>query len=82
VAPPNEPGERLEVTGVVYAADGRTSDGHGTRIFEIVFEDDPFVGPQIRAEAGRPGSIYALQRVQRGSDGMGRLAQDVVLPDR
>jgi protocatechuate 3,4-dioxygenase beta subunit len=149
VAPASEPGERLEVNGIVYAADGRTpvagaslyvyqtdargyyrpddamgnrnprlmallrtdgqgrysyrtirpgsypgtrvpkhihyevtADGHGTRILEIVFEDDPFVSPQIRTEADRPGSIYALQRVQRGPNGVGRVAQDVVLPDR
>jgi protocatechuate 3,4-dioxygenase, beta subunit len=149
VAPPSEPGERLEVRGVVYAADGRTpvprasvyvyhtdargyyrpddamgnrnprlmallrtdgqgrysyrtirpgsypgtrvpkhihyevtADGHGTRIFEIVFEDDPFLTREIRAEAARPGSVYALQAVRRGPGGVGRLTQDVVLPDR
>ena len=147
VAPPNEPGERLEVSGVVYAADGRTpvtsasvyvyqtdargyyrpddamgnrnprlmallrtdgqgrysyrtirpgsypgtrvpkhihyevtADGHGTRIFEIVFEDDPFLSRQIRTDAARPGSMYALQAVRRGPGGVGRLTQDVVLP--
>ena len=149
VAPPGEPGERLEVSGLVYAADGRTpvtgasvyvyqtdargyyrsddamgnrnprlmallrtdgkgrysyrtirpgsypgtrvprhihyevtAEGHGTRIFEIVFEDDPFLSRQIRADAARPGSIYALQPVRRGPGGVGRLTQDVVLPDR
>ena len=149
VAPPSESGERLEVSGVVYAADGRTpvttasvyvyqtdargyyrpddamgnrnprlkallrtdgqgrysyrtirpgsypgtrvpqhihyevsADGHGTRIFEIVFEDDPFVSQQIRADAARPGSSYALHSVQRGPGGVGRVTQDVVLPDR
>jgi protocatechuate 3,4-dioxygenase beta subunit len=149
VAPPGEPGERLEVSGVVYAADGRTpvarasvyvyqtdtrgyyrpddamgnreprlmallrtdgqgrysyrtirpgsypgtrvpkhihyevtADGHGTRIFEIVFDDDPFVSPQIRTDAARPGSVYALQRVQKEPDGAGRVRQDVVLPGR
>ena len=147
VAPPSEPGERLEVSGVVYAADGRTpvprasvyvyhtdargyyrpddamgnrnprlmallrtdgqgrysyrtirpgsypgtrvpkhihyevTDGHGTRIFEIVFEDDPFLTREIRAEAARSGSVYALQMVRRGPGGVGRVAQDVVLPD-
>ena len=147
VAPAGEPGERLEVKGVVYAADSRTpvaaasvyvyqtdargyykpddamgnrdprlrallrtdaqgrysyrtirpgsypgtrvpkhihyevtADGHGTRIFEIVFEDDPFVTPQIREDAGRSGSIYALRVVERGPDGVGRVTQDVVLP--
>jgi len=146
VAPPNESGERLEVSGVVYAADGRTpvtgasvyvyqtdargyyrpddamgnrnprlmallrtdgqgrysyrtirpgsypgtrvpehihyevtADGHGTRVFEIVFEDDPFLSQQIRAAAARPGSAYALQSVQRGPGGVGRVTQDVVL---
>lgn len=148
VAPPNESGERLEVSGVVYAADGRTpvtsasvyvyqtdargyyrpddamgnrnprlmallrtdgqgrysrtirpgsypgtrvprhihyevtASGHGTRIFEIVFEDDPFLSRQVRADAARPGSIYALQSVQRGPRGVGRLTQNVVLPAR
>ena len=149
VAPPGEPGERLEVSGVVYAADGRTpvtgasvyvyqtdargyygpddpmanrnprlkallrtdgqgrysyrtirpgsypgtrvprhihyeatAGGHGTRIFEIVFDDDPFVSPQVRADAARPGSMYALPRVQKGPGGVGRLTQDVVLPER
>jgi protocatechuate 3,4-dioxygenase beta subunit len=148
VAPPGEPGERLEVSGVVYAADGRTpvagasvyvyqtdargyyrpddamgnrnprlmallrtdaqgrysyrtvrpgsypgtrvpkhihyevtAEGHGTRIFEIVFDDDPFVTDQIRADAARAGSVYALPRVQKGS-GAARLTQDVVLPER
>jgi protocatechuate 3,4-dioxygenase beta subunit len=148
VAPPSESGERLEVSGVVYAADGRTpvtgasvyvyqtdargyyrpddamgnrnprlmallrtdghsrysyrtirpgsypgtrvprhihyevtAEGHGTRVFEIVFEDDPFVSRQIRADAARPASSYALQSVPKGPDGVGRVAQDVVLPD-
>lgn len=147
VAPPGESGERLEVSGVVYAADGRTpvtaasvyvyqtdargyywpddargnrnprliallrtdgqgrysyrtirpgsypgtrvpqhihyevtADGHSTRVFEIVFEDDPFVSQQIRADAARPGSAYALQSVRRGPGGVGRVTQDVVLP--
>jgi hypothetical protein len=56
--------------------------GHGTRIFEIVFEDDPFVSPQIRADAARPGSVYALQRVQWRTGGAARVRQDVVLPAR
>jgi protocatechuate 3,4-dioxygenase beta subunit len=146
VAAPAEPGERLEVTGTVYAADGRTpvagasvyvyqtdargyyrpddamgnrdprlfallrtdargrysfrtvrpgsypatrvpqhihyevaAPGHGTRIFEIVFEDDPYVGERVRAEAARPGSFYSLRPVRLGAGGIGRVEQDVVL---
>jgi protocatechuate 3,4-dioxygenase beta subunit len=147
VAPPSEPGDRLEVSGVVYASDGRTpvarasvyvyqtdargyyrpddamgnrdprlkvllrtdaqgrygyrtvrpgsypgtrvprhihyevaADGHGTRIFEIVFDDDPFVTAQIREDAARPASIYAVRRVEPAPAGGGRVVQDVVLP--
>jgi len=148
VAPPAEPGERFEVSGAVYAADGRTpiagasvyvyqtdargyyrpddamgnrnprlhallrtdargryqyltirpgsypgtrvprhihyevtAPGHGTRVFEIVFDDDPLVTPRIRGEASRPGAFYALGVVQGGPGGRRRLTQDVVLPE-
>ncbi len=148
VAPPSEPGERLVVSGTVYAADGRTpvagaslyvyqtdarghyrlddpmgnqsprlfallrSDargsysyrtirpasypgtrvvqhihyevtaaGHGTRIFEIVFEDDPVMTDDVRRRAAEPGSIYSLKKVEPARDA-GRVVQDVVLPGR
>ncbi len=146
VAPASEPGSRLEVSGVVYASDGKTpvasasvyvyqtdargyyrpddamgnrdprlkallrtdgqgrysyrtirpgsypnsrvpqhihyevtAEGQGTRIFEIVFEDDPFMTAKMRQDAAQPGSIYALQRVTPGAAGVGRITQDVVL---
>jgi protocatechuate 3,4-dioxygenase beta subunit len=148
VAPAGEPGQRLEVSGTVYAAEGHapitgasvyvyqtdargyyrpdeamgnrdprlmalmrtdgqgryayrtirpgsypgrrvpqhihyevTADGHGTRIFEIVFDDDPFVTAEIREQAAHPDSGYALQRVAPGPGGVGRVVQDVVLPN-
>ena len=147
VAGPAEPGDRLEVSGTVYAADGRTpvpgaslyvyqtdargyyrpddamgnrdprlrallrsdargryayrtirpgsypgtrvpkhihyevaAPGHGARIFEIVFDDDPFVGAEVRASAAQPNSFHSLRAVKRGGDGVGRIVQDVVLP--
>ena len=55
-----------------------TADGHGTRISEIVFEDDPVMNLRIRDEAACPGSFYALQKVT-GPGGVGRVTQDVVL---
>lgn len=147
VAPAGEPGERLEVSGTVFAADGRTpiagssvyvyqtdargyyrpddamanrnprlmallrtdargrysyrtvrpgsypgtrvpqhihyevkAPGHGTRIFEIVFEDDPYLTADVRAAAARPASFYSLRAIERGAAGAGRVTQDVVLP--
>ena len=129
VASPGEAGERLEVSGVVYAADGRTpvprasvyvyqtdargyyrpddamgnrnprlmallrtdgqgrysyrtirpgsypgtrvpkhihyevtADGHGTRIFEIVFEDDPFVSRRSARTPPGPGRSTRCNR--------------------
>lgn len=146
VAPAGEPGERLEVKGVVYAADGRTpvpgaslyvyqtdasgryrpddamgnrdprlmlllrsdaagryafrtvrpgsypgtrvpqhihyevaASGHATRIFEIVFEQDPLVTDEIRSRAAQPGSIYSIRSIAPGPGGVGSLTQDVVL---
>jgi protocatechuate 3,4-dioxygenase beta subunit len=146
VAPAGEPGERLEVKGVVYAADGRTpaakaslyvyqtdarghyrpddamgnqnprlmlllradaagrysfrtirpgsypgtrvpqhihyevgAPGHATRIFEIVFEQDPLVTDEIRSQAAQPGSIFSIRRIEAGPGGVGQVTQDVVL---
>jgi protocatechuate 3,4-dioxygenase beta subunit len=146
VAPAAEPGERLEVKGVVYAADGRTpvpkasvyvyqtdakglyrpddpmgnrnprlmallrtdstgrysyrtirpasypgtnvpqhihyevaAPGHGTRIFEIVFDQDPLVTAEIRRDATQPESMYSVRRIEKGPGGVGQVTQDVVL---
>jgi protocatechuate 3,4-dioxygenase beta subunit len=146
VAPAIEPGDRLEVKGVVYAADGRTpvpkasvyvyqtdakgyyrpddamgnrnprlmallrtdaagrysfrtirpgsypgtrvpqhihyevgAAGQGSRIFEIIFEQDPNVTAEIRKQAAEPGTIYSLRRIESGAGGVGQVTQDVVL---
>ena len=49
-------------------------------VYQIVFEDDPFVTEEIRKEAAGPGSIYALRKVEPVPGGGGRVVQDVVLP--
>jgi protocatechuate 3,4-dioxygenase beta subunit len=59
------------------------AEGHGTRIFEIVFDDDPNVTEEVRRDAANPGSIYALRKVEAApAGGPGRVVQDVVLPPR
>jgi len=55
------------------------ADGHGSRIFEVMFEDDPFVTDDVRHRASRPGSAVALRRVEPGEGGVGRVLHDVVL---
>ena len=146
MASPGEAGERLEVSGVVYAAHGRTpiprasvyvyqtdargyyrpddamgnrnprlmallrtdgqgrysygtirpgsypgtrvpqhihyevaAPGHATRIFEIVFEQDPLVTADVRSRAKEPGSIFSIRPIVANPGGAGQVTQDVVL---
>ena len=73
VAPPSESGERLEVSGVVYAADGRTPV---TAASVYVYQTDA-------RGYYRPDDARGNRRsVQKGPGGVGRVTQDVVLPDR
>lgn len=58
------------------------AEGHGPRLFEIVFDDDPLVTDEIRRRAAQPGSIYSLRRVEKGPAGESRVVQDVVLGPR
>jgi protocatechuate 3,4-dioxygenase beta subunit len=58
------------------------ADGHDTRIFEIVFDDDPLVTEEIRSNAARPGSVYSVRRVEARPSGVGLVVQDVVLDAR
>jgi protocatechuate 3,4-dioxygenase beta subunit len=56
-----------------------TAAGHGTRIFEIVFDQDPLVTAEIRRQATQADSIYSIRRIEKGTSGVGQLTQDVVL---
>ena len=56
-----------------------TAPGRRARVFEIVFEDDPFLTAEVRRAAARPGSFYSLRAVRRGPDGVDRVQQDVQL---
>lgn len=56
-----------------------TAPGHQRRVFEIVFAGDPFVTPNIEAQARRPGSIYSLQHLQKDAHNLWTCVQDVTL---
>jgi len=55
------------------------ASGQGSRIFEIIFAQDPNVTAEIRKQAVEPGSIYSLRRIEPGASGVGLVTQDVVL---
>lgn len=52
--------------------------GCATRVFEIVFEDDPLLTDDLRALGRQEGTAFSLRPVERGADGL-RVRQDVRL---
>ncbi|MGH7470168.1 MAG: hypothetical protein ACRENP_19655 [Longimicrobiales bacterium] len=43
--------------------------GFTQRIFEIVFDDDPFVNERVRTEAARANSVFSICRPEREDQG-------------
>ncbi len=46
-----------------------TAPGYRERVFEIVFEGDPFINDRIRDDAKREDSAFSIRQLERGSDG-------------
>jgi protocatechuate 3,4-dioxygenase beta subunit len=55
-----------------------TSPGYKERVFEIVFNDDPFVDSRIRAEAAREESGFSIRSLER-KNGILYCTQDIRL---
>jgi protocatechuate 3,4-dioxygenase, beta subunit len=53
--------------------------GYKERVFEIVFEGDPFIDDRIRAEAAKEGSAFSLRPLKRDQQGVWHCSQDVSL---
>jgi len=51
--------------------------GYKERIFEIVFEGDPFIDDRIRADAANEGSAFSIRPLKRNQQGVWHCAQDV-----
>jgi protocatechuate 3,4-dioxygenase beta subunit len=57
--------------------------GYKDRVFEIVFEGDPFLTDNVRQEAAKAFSGFALRRLEKDSQGRWRCTQDIKLqPNR
>ncbi len=56
-----------------------TMPGYQEKIFEIVFENDPFVDNRIRSEAASVGSDYSIRRLERDNQGVLRCRQEIIL---
>ena len=53
--------------------------GFSERIFEIIFEGDPFITENTRREAANEWSGFSLKRLEKGDQGGWRCTQDVKL---
>jgi protocatechuate 3,4-dioxygenase beta subunit len=53
--------------------------GYNERIFEIVFEGDPYIDDRIRADAAKEESAFSIRPLTRDQQGVWRCAQDVKL---
>ena len=56
-----------------------TAPGYSERIFEIVFEGDPFLDDKVRQEAANEWSGFSLRRLEKDGEGVWRCTQDVKL---
>ena len=55
------------------------AEGYSERIFEIVFEGDPFLDDKVRQEAVNEWSGFSLRRLEKDEQGVWRCAQDIKL---
>ncbi|HXG68253.1 MAG TPA: hypothetical protein VNO70_24370 [Blastocatellia bacterium] len=56
-----------------------TAPGYQERIFEIVFQGDPYLSDEIRAQAAREDSAFSLKALERDPQGVLRCTQDIRL---
>ncbi|MCI0391280.1 MAG: protocatechuate 3,4-dioxygenase [Acidobacteria bacterium] len=54
-----------------------TAPGYKERIFEIVFEGDPFIDDRIRADAAKEGSAFSIRTLTRDQQGVWHCTQEV-----
>ena len=56
-----------------------TAPGYSERVFEIVFEGDPFLDDKVRQEAANEWSGFSLRRLEKDGQGVLRCTQDIKL---
>jgi protocatechuate 3,4-dioxygenase beta subunit len=55
-----------------------TASGFAERIFEIIFDDDPYVDARVRAQAAQPNSMFSMCKPQR-QEGVTECSERIVL---
>jgi protocatechuate 3,4-dioxygenase, beta subunit len=55
------------------------ADGYRERVFEIVFEGDPFLDAHVRSDSAKEDSGFSIRPLERDNQGVLRCAQDIKL---
>lgn len=76
IKPAPYPGENGPPAHIHYHVN---APGHQERVFEIIFEGDPRISAQIRAEAAKEDSGFSQRKLTREATGGWRCTQDVKL---
>ena len=56
-----------------------SAPGYKERVFEIVFEGDPFISERMKSDAENEYSMFSIRPAKRGDDGVLRCVQDIKL---
>lgn len=74
-----KPGHYPDDTAPMHIHYHVNAQSYQENVFEIVFEDDPKVGNDIRARAAQAGSGFSLRKLTRDVQGVWHCAQNVTM---
>jgi protocatechuate 3,4-dioxygenase beta subunit len=56
-----------------------TAPGYKEKVFEIIFEGDPFISERMLADSKNEDSMFSVRRLERDNKGVLRCVQDIKL---
>ena len=56
-----------------------SGDGYKEKVFEIVFEGDPFIDDRVRRDAAKEDGAFSIRPLERDKDNLLRCVQDIKL---
>jgi protocatechuate 3,4-dioxygenase beta subunit len=56
-----------------------TAAGYKEKVFEIIFEGDPFINDHMRADSKNEDGTFSIRRLERDGQGVLRCVQDIKL---
>jgi protocatechuate 3,4-dioxygenase, beta subunit len=56
-----------------------SGDGYKEKVFEIVFEGDPFIDDRVRSDAAKEDGVFSIRPLERDKENVLRCVQDIKL---